>query len=380
MRIRALYLGIILAAGALTGCPSNLRFTAVEVSGTEAAPGERIRISWAYENDGELRRQTIQPFFLSAIGVVPGTLVELPVGTREHTFTFTAPTTVALIAENENGPTDGVALDFGLREDFELKATVRALDNREYPRLGYPTGENSYEIDFSQFVAFFDPPKDANGIIDEFSPVLGNDFFFRAFTSSPQETINNLGLGQFSFFQGAAYPLVVPTQPAISPQANAMVFGGALAYEGEPFPVKGPDDEFFARRGRGFTFEPIFMTMAFLIDFQSNPRDVQITEVTVGNLSQGLITPVVFGELIFSPPSSRFVDVQGATVNFVTDGSETDVMSGTLKAAQMGIPITTADGDIFDAFTSLENITWRMPFLFDNDLGDRVTFGPQAVR
>ena len=374
-------LGCAFAMAALSGCPSGLKLNNVSVSASEVAPGEVVSIEWAYDNAGELRRQTIQPFFLSAIGILPGQLQELETGAREFSFQFTAPVTVALIAENQNGPTDGIALDFQLKEDFALKATVRALTDREYPRLGYPTGATSYEINFSQFVAFFDPPKDANGVIDEFSPIIGNDFFFRAFTSNPQEVFNaELGLGQFNALQGAAYPFVVPSQPDLSPQANAMIFGGAIGYEGEVFPVKAPEGEFFGRRGRGFVFEPIFMTMAFLINFEKNPPQVEITEVTVGNLSQGLIAPVVFGDLIFSPTNSRFVDVDGATVDFSTDGTQTDVISGFIKAAQMGIPITTTGGDIFDTFAALENITWRMPFLFDNDLEDRVSFGPQAVK
>jgi hypothetical protein len=159
-----------------------------------------------------------------------------------------------------------------------------------------------------------------------------------------------------------------------------MVFGGAIGYEGEVFPIKGPQGEFLGRRGRGFVFEPIFMTLSFLIDFSVTPRNVQIAEVSVGNLSQGLITPVVFGELLLSPPAARFVDVQGASVDFTTDGTQTDVFAGFIKAAQMGLPITTINGDVFDTFVSAESITWHMPFLFDTDLGDRVNFGPQPVR
>lgn len=384
IRFTVLCAGMMLALATLSGCPSNLQLANVSVvspdSAPSAAPGEIVTIQWDYRSPDLLRRQTIQPFFLTALGIQPGALQVLPIDAREFSFEFTAPVTVALICENANGPTDGIGLDFTLREDFEFKATVRALTAREYPRLGYPRNADNYELNFSQFVAFFDPVKDPNGVIDEFSPILANDFFFRAFTSNPQEVFNPaIGRGRFDFFQGAAYPFVVPTRPDQSPQANAMVFGGAIGYEGETFPVKSPDGEFIGRRGRGFVFEPIFMALAFLVNFGANPS-VELAEVTIGNLSQGLVTPLVFGELQLSPPGARFVDLASATVDFSTDGTTTDVMEGFIKAAQLGVPITTRGGDIFDTFVSVENITWKMPFLFDNDLGGRVNFGPQAVR
>lgn len=359
------------------GCPPDrLKFQDVSLSAAEASPGETVTITWTYKNADLLVSHRVQAFFLTVTGLQQTTPEELDITENTFSFQFTTPVTVLLTCNDENGVADQVAFDVRLEDDFVFTATLRSAVDTEYPRLGYDeNGEN--EIFFPQFVAFFDPPKDENGRVDAMNGILPVDGFFRGFTTNLQEVIENDGFGRFGLSQGTLYPLVVPTDPSFG-QANAMVFGGALAYDGELFPIKADLGTMFGRRGNGLTFEPMFMAIAYRIGF--DPPSAQLVEVSVGNLNQRLVLPLAFGQLQLSPPSTRFVDLDSATLDFNTDGSETGILEGTLKTARVGFPITTAQGDIFDTFVNIDSVTFRAPFLFDNDLAGRLNFGPQPVK
>lgn len=367
----------LMACVVLCGCPRDqLKYAAVSTSVAAASPGETITIEWAFENENLLVSHSVQAFFLTITGLQQTTPEELNVTDRSFSFEFTTPVTVLLSCKDENGFADQVAFDIRLKEDFAFAATFRSPTDAQYPRLGYDEdGEN--QVFFSQFLAFFDPPGEENGDVDAVSNILPSDGFFRGFTTGLQETIGPDGFGRFGFSPGSLYPLVAPTDPSFG-QANAMVFGGALAYDGELFPIKADLGEIFGRRGRGLTFEPMFLAIAYRIDFAT--PSAELLEITAGNLNQGLVLPLVFGFLQLSPPSARFVDLEGATLDFDTDGTETGILEGSIKSSRVGFPITTAQGDIFDTFVNIDSIAFRMPFVFDKDFAGRLNFGPAPVK
>ena len=361
----------------LCGCPQNqLKYAAVSTSAAAASPGETITIEWAFENENLLVSHSVQAFFLTITGLQQTTPEELNVTDRSFSFEFTTPVTVLLSCKDANGFADQVAFDIRLKEDFAFTATFRSPTDTQYPRLGYDENREN-QVFFSQFLAFFDPPGEENGDVDAVSNILPSDGFFRGFTTGLQETIGTDGFGRFGFSPGSLYPLVQPTEPSFG-QANAMVFGGALAYDGELFPVKADLGEIFGRRGRGLTFEPMFLAISYRIDFAK--PSAELLEITAGNLNQGLVLPLVFGLLQLSPPSARFVDLEGATLDFNTDGTETGILEGSIKSSRVGFPITTAQGDIFDTFVNIDSIAFRTPFVFDSDFAGRLNFGPAPVK
>lgn len=372
------FLGLILTACVfLCGCPRDqLKYSNVALSAATASPGETVTIEWTFENENLLVSHSVQAFFLTITGLQQTDPEELNISDRSFSFQFTTPVTVLLSCKDENGFADQVAFDIRLKEDFVFTATFRSPTDIEYPRLGYDENRENRVL-FSQFLAFFDPPGEENGDVDAVSNFLPPDGFFRGFTTGLQETIGQDGFGRFGFSPGSLYPLVIPTDPNFG-QANAMVFGGALAYDGELFPIKADEGEIFGRRGRGLTFEPMFLAIAYRIDFAK--PSAELLEIAAGNLNQGLVLPLAFGFLQLSPPGARFVDLEGATLDFDTDGTETGILEGSIKSSRVGFPITTADGDIFDTFVNIDSIEFRTPFVFDKDFAGRLNFGTTPVK
>lgn len=121
-----------------------------------------------------------------------------------------------------------------------------------------------------------------------------------------------------------------------------------------------------------------FLAIAYRIDFDK--PSAELLEIAAGNLNQGLVLPLAFGLLQLSPPSARFVDLDSATLDFDTDGTENGILEGSLKSSRVGFPITTAQGDIFDTFVNIDSIQFRTPFLLDKDFAGRLNFGPTPVK
>lgn len=377
VRTMPLLLAAFTACALLCGCPrETLKYANVSISAATASPGETVTIQWDFENANLLVSHSVQAFFLTITGLQQTEPEELEVTDRSFSFEFSTPVTVLLSCKDENGFADQVAFDVRLDDSFVLTATFRSPTDTEYPRLGYDQNREN-QIFFSQFLAFFDPPAEENGLVDAVSGILPSDGFFRGFTTGLQETIGVDGFGRFGFSPGTLYPLAVPTDPSFG-QANAMVFGGALAYDGELFPIKAELGEIFGRRGRGLTFEPMFLAIAYRIDFDK--PSAQLLEIATGNLNQGLVLPLAFGLLQLSPPSARFVDLDSASLDFDTDGTENGIIEGFIKSSRVGFPITTAQGDIFDTFVNIDSIQFRTPFLLDKDFAGRLNFGPAPVK
>ncbi|MDZ4860979.1 MAG: hypothetical protein SGI88_18545 [Candidatus Hydrogenedentes bacterium] len=377
----------------LTSCPDNsgtftpnpeLKFTNITLTQSRANAGDQIQISWDYENPELLKSQNIQGLSLLFQGISISQPAPLELGDRTFAFEFTGPITVVLTAEDEDTidddttTADSVAFDILLDENAFFTLEYRPVNTAtevpgapsaasfNFPRLGADDFAG-HQIRFSQFVGFFDRPSVANGIVDELEPFLDDTLSFRALSRSVLEA------DAFKMEEGSRYPFLSESVPGFG-LANACVYGGAIAYNGESIPIKADDDsEFTGRHAGTLTFEPIFMCVVLLVGFQS--ETVDIVDIQLGNLPQGFVASLTTGTLNNGGELLR--GIFGSTSFNITNTAETvGTISGSIKGADIGFGVTALNGDIFDSIVRITSADWSMPFLFDTDLNSRLAFQP----
>jgi hypothetical protein len=354
----------------------ELRFRSVSVNRYQAPVSEVIEISWEYEDEDLLVSQTMNRYHLVLRGLESDE-TDIDPSHRRITFPFTMPVTVVLNAYDDLGLADSVAFDVNTEENYYFRADLKSPSDCDptYPRLGYENAERTKHMVFSQFVAFFDPPEVENGVADELvSGFLQTNSFFRAFTSSPfEQCCDDFGFGYFKFDQGSAYPC---TDPWCLDQtyANVIIFGGAIAYDGDIIEVKGMGE---GRQGAEMLFEPVFMAIALRIGWISEVVDV--AEIQVGNLNQGLILPLIAGEEPWY--HTRYINtydfsqwtIQGDIVGGQIQNSGPGEIQGFIKNGLLGWPITlNYSGETLDACVQIQNVEFSMPLARDDDLLGRL--------
>ena len=356
----------------------DLRFSSVNVNRYQSVVSEVIEISWEYENEDLLTAQKMNRYHLVLRGL-EGDETDIDPSNRSITFPFTIPVTVVLNAYDDEGLADAVAFDINTEENYYFRVDLNSPSDCDpgYPRMGFDNAQRKKQMVFSQFVAFFDPPEAENALVDELvSDFLPTGSFFRAFSSNAyEECCDELGLGYFKSEQGSAYPCTDGWCLGQT-HANAMIFGGAIAYDGDIFDVKGVGQ---GRQGAEMLFEPVFMAIALRIGWVADIEDV--AEIQIGNLSQGLIVPLIAGEEPWY--HTRYIN----TYNFaweiqgVIDGGQVydtgpGTIEGYIKTGLLGWPITPLGyfGDVIDACVEIENVEFSMPLARDDDLLGRLAF------
>lgn len=359
----ALYgaMGVTMVA-ALTGCPENqgtftppptLKFASVASTAAAAEINETVVVSWEYENENLLVAQRARLISLTFFGLSATEFTELPVNERSLNFQFAGPCMVELVCDDANGVEDTISFEVLTDEKPFMFATVRNGTNG-YPRLGATT-TRSRTIFFHQFFGAFDPKSNANGRLDDiFALGLPTSTPFRGLSFSPKETEN------FDFRQGSAYPLLSNLDPLLG-VANSVVYAGGFSYDGSVFEVK-TDDGLIEGRRLVTTFEAIFMTIV-LQTFETIAPVV--VDIQLGNVNQGMVASLTnYG---MGGRSVNSVNIVPST-NLETNGE----ITGSIKSAVLGMPVTDAFENIFDAFVEVQNIEFSMPFLRDDDLQSRL--------
>lgn len=386
---------LVVCALALTGTgancrvipPPQLKFINVQVNKSRALPGDVIEVSWDFESEDLLASQSIRLNAAVLGGTGCFTLIEncdaaaqeccapagLPVNDRFTTFVFGQPCTVQLQAVDTSGNTTSILFDILLDEQFFFTATFDSVTSVDYPRLGFESTKGG-RINFSSFLGFFEDTGNEFaqiGVIDALLPIMSREAAFRAFSTSVNEVEG------FGMVQGCAYPALDPAffgtpegeQFAFNGDptddaADAIIFGGALVYDGEVTTVTSKEGGEIDARFDPTYIESVFMVIAIRTDRQGAPF---ISEIQLGNLDQGLVVPLFAG---ITP--GRFLGADHA-VSYAFPNGIPGVIDGHIVDGALGFNVTTAAGDIFPSvFVEIERVDWNMPFFADTNLGDRL--------
>jgi hypothetical protein len=159
--------------------------------------------------------------------------------------------------------------------------------------------------------------------------------------------------------------------------ANVVIFGGAIAYDGDVIEVKGAGQ---GRQGPSMTFEPMFMAIVLRIGWYANTAD--IAEIQLGNLNQGLILTLFAGEEpLYHIRRLGSYNFDGWTIHADYNVYNEIIRSypgeftGFIKDALVGYWITPFGSDSpIDAAARLDMVEWSMPLARDDDLLGRIGF------
>ncbi len=378
---------IVLTTLGLTGCnrgtfvpQGDLHFTSVTVSQVRATIGDPIEISWDYENVYRLAAQRIKTVRLLFQGLCPPDFCPEPIGElntsmREASFIFAGPVTIVLEADDDAGGSTNVVFDIKLDEEFSLQAEVTST-NVQYPRLGYPVGTDTRIIEFSQFLGIYELPDDA-GVEDPVIDWLANNPSVAAFLP-PNEAFRALSPGEnesngFDMRQGSGFPDLdddfrdTPDGKQFTAQTNAdvVLFGGALAYDGTVTTIKAAEGEVEARTNVSFCCEAIFVA----VDLRTDDNGaLHVANIHIGNLNQGLVLSVFYG---FTAPV--IASTLGSEMSLVYDVQalgEVGIIEGFIKGSVLSDDKFTTSGDPLYLSVAV-NLQWYAPFYPDADLGGR---------
>ena len=357
----------------------DLRFTSVTVNQVRATVGDQIEISWDYENVDRLAAQQIKTVRLLFQGLCPPDFCPEPIGeldtsVREASFIFAGPVTIVLEADDAGGSTN-VVFDIKLDEEFSLQAEVRST-NVQYPRLGYPVGTDRRIIEFSQFLGIYELPDDA-GAEDPVIDWLANIPSVAAFLP-PDEAFRALSFGEnesngFDMRQGSGFPdLDIDFRDTSDGQqftaqtnADVVLFGGALAYDGTVTTIKVAEGEVEARANISFCCEAIFV----VVDLRTDDNGaLHVANIHIGNLNQGLVISVFDG---FTAPV--IASTLGSEMSLAYDVpalGDVGIIEGFIKGNVLSGDRFTSSGDPLYLSVAV-NLQWYAPFYPDTDLGGR---------
>ena len=379
-RVRLL-LTAVLAALILVACdtgiftpqpPRDLRIINVMVNTTRATLGEQIVITWDYANADRLSRHQTELVGHYFQTLTQASVTPLALDTRSITFEFAGPLTVVIAAVDESDTWINVVVDILLDPGaFYFSATL-ATDNIDYPRLGFANGQFRRTIDFSSFLGFYDVGN--TGVIDgletgDLFPGLSTTQAFRALSPLEFESQN------FGFVQGIAYPFLDPGFKATAEgiqfrdqtRANAILYGGATAYDGTPITIKTDAGLVEARENVTSSIEVIFIA----IDIRMSDAGVPyIADVHIGNLAQNLVVSIFHG--IRAP--ELFQSTLGEWGSFTDVGIWSDpsllIARGWINGGYIEEDKTDLNNDLQIIGLGLEKILWRMPFYPDTRILD----------
>lgn len=418
---------LIVAFGVIGGCPPSnqgtftplprLRYINVQVNQAKARPGDRIRVSWQFENESLLVKQSVRFFTPFLLGFQQPQDFDLDNSIRNIEFDFTGPVTVILRATdtesdnvNPNLAEINVAFDINLNDNFGVRAFVRARDHVDYPRLGYPrvafAGNGApvlatqREINFAQYIAIYDLPTGGeigasrNGLINELVAVPGLQAFmpitqdFRAHTPQPATEQFANGDRRFLMTQGLRFPdrsELLADFLGSAGQCDVVLFAGAIVYSGTESTVKTADGDLRIVEN-ALNFEPIILA----IDMVESGNNVLVSDVHIGNVNQGLVCSAERGfkddEFDQRTSGTQTTSLQRAFLGAV------GTLSGNIKGARVGALVRTLEGvelqsnffgaPLRGAYVELDTIEFTVPLRPDTNLGGQIVLngpGVQAV-
>lgn len=355
--------------------------------------GELVEVKWSYPGSGPGRQE-----YVLVQHTITGKLSEtfdLDRNDRDLSFIFRAPTTVfirAFDSSDSEEPESSVAVDIRYATDYKLNATVSAnpaiIGNgtfsqalaRAYPRLGIPEDARRRRIEFTNFVGM----RDENGdhIIDFFaleSPGFKPDAPFRMIS------LSNLQADDYGTIEGSGFPEVclessVPERCHMAPDlpesfeideishANALVFGGALAYGGTEEKVKIPDqdEEVSIFRDPVTLGEPIFIVIALHTGpdepFSESSGELSVVDLYIGNAEQKLAMNV------FAGTTQRTAELSGASATYSYEDADDPVISGRIKQSHTRNDLELEVIEEFEARLDISEVEWNVPLRNDNNL------------
>lgn len=392
--------------------PPALGLHVIEVTNPRANLGELVTFSWGYENEDKLVDQTIIAMDVGFGGVAEFSEISskfdsddenyLPPDERDGDFEFVGPVTIIITAEDDEGKSHTVAFDITYATDFFMTAEITATATntnlnfaQTYPDFGYEGNSLIRTINFTQFVGIHD--YDGDGIIEDLKLFLNPEFNFRAMSTSVFES------EEFGYKQGSAYPLFnLKFQETSDGQtlnsidqdgnavpdflkANAVIFGGAIIYDGTVSILERTDEgPIEVREGETLTFTPIAITVdlhncASRYGVANTPGDIHcqtlfantttkaiVTNVHIANLTQGLVVSSYNNANLLSNPDNE------EAVDYTLEPSLRGTANGLVKGfAPMDIsPIST--NSVFNIGLEYD-INWDVPFFPDFDLAPVTT-------
>lgn len=392
---------------ALQGCVPTInplvpiRIEIDDVVSPQSQIGDEVEIRWSYPSSLLPEKQDYVLVRHTILGSVREE-IDLEEDDRSLTFTFQGPTTVFVRAfedEDETEPFSEVAVEIRYDTDYFFEALVTTsvpatgdpvstvlaeTAARNYPRLDYPAASFTQpESSFTKRIRFTSFLGIRNQFPDEFI-----DFFV---LNAPQFELNSpfrmVSLTRneaegFDAVEGVAFPEIchealVPerchasadppdTFKSIS-HANALVFGGALAYGGTPETViTSKDGSTIVYRDPETEGEPIFMLIALSSGLANTFFDetgkLEVVDIFVGNAAQKLVLSAFWGT------SQSDADLGEPEADYETVGPENLTLKGSIKDAYI---IDTLELDLFEKFPLNFRITdasWNVPFRRDDDL------------
>lgn len=380
------------------------------------AVGQTVVLSWKYSPDLDeaLTEQHLE--FLTVNFSPTGMsqqIASLSRDIRTHNLVFVGPVSILLVAkigEHEIKAFLQLEPDPG-SEGYHFTLTsghhgYRVIDaatferSQFYPDLAYPRTTTSSggcngtsttfaptkKISFSKFfgcydgwVNYEDPERTRGGydqIINSLQSELSNQAAFRALTTdafefrsttSPEFHRPAYHVGFFKFRAGSQYPLVLfdPTGELITQNkfTNVIIFGGAIVSDGDREEIyKGND-------GEGQTtlnvndVQPIFMAITlYFPDHFAGQVPIVISDFQIGNLKQGLVATVMYNMI------SNQMGFDAASWTWAVNGTPSDYITSSFKWVTTGASITTLSGDLYNTFSELSEVSFKVPFYPDSRL------------
>jgi hypothetical protein len=388
---------IIIFASFTVGCSilfpaqTSLKITVIDIKNPQMELGELVEITWTYWQPSDLIRQKYVLVQHTILGETRSEF-ELDNEDRELNFIFQAPTTVFIMgydSSTESVPATQVAIDIRFSTNYFLRASVKAdplpPDSaqselaRGYPRLGYPKNKQERTIEFTNFLGVRDIAE--TGVLDFFKgniPGQDSQSPFRMISLSRKESEG------FDTREGSAFPIFchegrVPNEchtsvnlpdayhSGVIDKANALVFGGALAYGGSPKTVKtSSGDEVTVHYDPDTTGEPIFIVIALrspLDNYFANPSgNLEIVDIYLGNVTQKLVVNAYAGT------NQNDVSLGNWSADYNGIPPEVSHLSGNVKGAYIKDTFTLGQDNKLQITFNITNIEWNVPFRNDDNL------------
>jgi hypothetical protein len=320
--------------------------------------------------------------FSETQGCLPASLLQpnqqplpcMPVTNRAVEFDFRGPVMFNLIAVDENGKTYEQLVKLKI-QGMSLKVGA-SLTNAGYPRFGSGSIDSLQNIEFERAFGIFEIPG-ANGSEDgrinetQTNQVLANLFPvgdpFLLSSNNPNESLG------FGARRGGNFPFLDPGFLFNTPEgaqfqgnrtnSDALIYGGTFGVDGTIEVIKGDNGDVEVITPKFRNYEPFFVQID-LRSTDTQPQRVLISDVHIGNVSQGLVLSTFRGHI--SPLAPPTVGVYELTV----DTSQVPLLStGNVKGALCGFNVSTVNGNDFLPAQATVSVEWiNIPIFPDNDI------------
>ncbi len=407
----------------VTGCPPSFTEPTVRTFGADVARpnlGDTVHLTWSYnldeadvQEDTEDRVKSQRLVFqrLHMVGIAEDRIEPneaLPDGrtfdasVRELSLTFNGPIVVRIEAGvDESTEVDGSdfrpvmsgSLTLRLKQDLFCHASLDATDDSHvgYPYLGYEQREGGAfgthaDVEFTQFAVFHDVGIAGRVDLVAQPPVFAPDQAFR------QLSLSDLEIQGFRTVEGSLYPALDIDNPSAG-QLNAMLFAGAILFQGERIePAKGHDPDNDARRSVRRIIDgeatpsvlqpsvPVFVAVPML--FGEVNSTFIVSDIQVGSRVHpeepsidpppALVLTATSSPTAF--PAGSLGTIQG--IQLIPSGTG-QLHEGSIKGGLLVHGVRTLLGEDFVSAVALNDLSWRCQFLRDDQLAQVFTLGVQ---